>query len=35
LGFVVLIGLARQDAILIVEFASRFGDQGRDRWSAR
>ena len=34
IGFVVLVGLASKNAILIVEFARQLERQGRDRWNA-
>lgn len=34
IGFVVLVGLASKNAILIVEFARELEHQGRDRWTA-
>lgn len=34
IGFVVLVGLASKNAILIVEFARDLEEQGRDRWQA-
>ncbi len=34
IGFVVLVGLASKNAILIVEFARELEQQGRDRWQA-
>ena len=34
IGFVVLIGLAAKNAILIVEFARQAEDQGANRWDA-
>ena len=34
IGFVVLVGLASKNAILIVEFARELENQGRNRWQA-
>ena len=34
IGFVVLIGLASKNAILIIEFARELENQGRNRWQA-